>query len=242
MIRSRFISSIETQQIDDDDLLKFCCRITSKSRRNKRKNNRTRLSGGIKRSNNSKHDSVPLDDEEWEMLEDGELFRDLVLLALNDTCPCNYVERLSDLIAQGKCMLARSGVHLLDVGIIKLDNSSVGIIYNRALHKLERLAVENRVHKIRSRFISSIETQQIDDNVLIFFSGIVWMFCCVTCVDRGLLKFCCRITSKSRRNKRKNNRTRLSGGIKRSNNSKHDSVPLDDEEWEMLEDGELFRD
>ncbi|CAG8856020.1 8403_t:CDS:1, partial [Gigaspora margarita] len=45
-----------------------------------------------------------------------------------------------------------------------------------------------------------------------------------------------------RRNKRKNNRTRSSGGIKRSNNSKHDSVPLDEEEWEMLEDGELFRD
>ncbi|CAG8457046.1 25433_t:CDS:2 [Gigaspora rosea] len=87
---------------------------------------------------------------------------------------------------------------------------------------------------IRSRFISSIETQQIDDDV--------WMFCCGTCVGRDLLKFCYRITSKSRRSKRKNIRTRSSGGIKRSNNSKHDSVPLDDEEWEMLEDGELFRD
>ncbi|CAG8856820.1 13013_t:CDS:2, partial [Gigaspora margarita] len=35
-------------------------------------------SGGIKRSNNSKHDSVPLD-EEWEMLENGELFRDSLI-------------------------------------------------------------------------------------------------------------------------------------------------------------------
>ncbi|CAG8469813.1 5897_t:CDS:1 [Dentiscutata heterogama] len=80
--------------------------------------------------------------------------------------------------------------------------------------------------------------------VLIFFSGICWMFCCGTCVGRDLLKFCCRTTwflPKNRRNKRKKNRSR-SGGIKRGSSSKHDNVPLDEEEWEMLEDGELFRD
>ncbi|CAG8545871.1 10591_t:CDS:2, partial [Cetraspora pellucida] len=79
MIRSRFIPSITTQQTDDDpDLLKFCCRTTwfsPKIRRNKRKKNRLR-SGGIRGGNNSKNDKSPLDDEEWEMLEDGELFRD----------------------------------------------------------------------------------------------------------------------------------------------------------------------
>ncbi|CAG8779268.1 14723_t:CDS:10 [Gigaspora margarita] len=84
----------------------------------------------------------------------------------NDICPCNYVERL---IAQGKCMFARSGVylpdvgkcmfarsgvHLLDVGIIKLDNSSnckkdQGNIelWQKYSQKLGSLAVENRVHK-----------------------------------------------------------------------------------------------
>ncbi|CAG8680658.1 4245_t:CDS:1 [Cetraspora pellucida] len=107
---------------------------------------------------------------------------------------------------------------------------------------------------IRSRFISSITTQQTDDGpllylliffmVLIFFSGICWIFCCGTCVGRDLLKFCCRTTwlfPKIRHNKRKKNRLR-SGGIRGGNNSKNDRSPLDDEEWEMLEDGELFRD
>ncbi|CAG8580288.1 5031_t:CDS:2, partial [Racocetra fulgida] len=77
MIRSRFISSITTQQTDDD-LLKFCCRtiwVFPKSRWNKRKKNRLR-SVGIRGGSSSKSDKSPLDDEEWEMLEDGELFRD----------------------------------------------------------------------------------------------------------------------------------------------------------------------
>ncbi|CAG8578299.1 4879_t:CDS:1 [Dentiscutata erythropus] len=98
-----------------------------------------------------------------------------------------------------------------------------------------------------------LATQQNDDGpllylliffmVLIFFSGICWMFCCGTCIGRDLLKFCCRITwflPKNKRNKRKKNRTR-SSGIKRGSSSKRDNIPLDDEEWEMLEDGELFR-
>ncbi|CAG8843309.1 21304_t:CDS:2, partial [Gigaspora margarita] len=56
-----------------------------------------------------------------------------------------------DLIAQGKCMFARSGVHLLDVGIIKLDNNQGNIeLWREHSQKLERLAVENRVHKCKN--------------------------------------------------------------------------------------------